>query len=557
VDGLAFPHLMKDHPVRAFQIVQAADFSVAVRLVPRAGYTGDEAASASAPLRRGQRPGGGGAGAGGGRDRPHPLRQVAPGGDRGRPGRERRVSARVAAARLPAARYPDDGGEAVGAALERVAGLLGWDEDRQRGPLAGVIPPGARVLVKPNWVSHENQGTGGFEPLVTHGSLVRAVAGAALRAGAGRVLVGDAPLQGCDFPELLRRSGLEGWGEALAAREPRFAGVEDFRRTRSVVRGGVREAREEERPLEAFVLFDLAGESLLEPVTGARADFRVTQYDPRLMARTHAPGRHRYLVAREAIEADVVINLPKLKTHKKAGVTCALKNLIGINGNKEFLPHHRVGGAAAGGDCYPGGSRIKRALEHALDLQNTTRSPAAARALGGVARVLDFAAVRGGDRLGVEGSWSGNDTIWRTCLDLNRILLYGTADGTLDDAPRRRVVHLVDAVVAGQGDGPLSPDPLPLGLLLGAESAAAMDRVAALLLGYDPARIPVSREAFGRFRWPLAAFAPEEVALAGDLGEGPADGLLPLAGIEITHPAGWRDAAMVPAAAAAPPATPP
>ena len=41
VDGLAFPHLMKDHPVRAFQIVQAADFSVAVRLVPRAGYTGE------------------------------------------------------------------------------------------------------------------------------------------------------------------------------------------------------------------------------------------------------------------------------------------------------------------------------------------------------------------------------------------------------------------------------------------------------------------------------------------------------------------------------------
>ena len=74
------------------------------------------------------------------------------------------------------------------------------------------------------------------------------------------------------------------------------------------------------------------------------------------MRRTHAPGRHQYLVAREVIEADVIVNLPKLKTHKKAGVTCALKNLIGINGNKEYLPHHRVGGAERGGDCYPAAS---------------------------------------------------------------------------------------------------------------------------------------------------------------------------------------------------------
>ncbi|MCV6004648.1 DUF362 domain-containing protein, partial [Escherichia coli] len=85
-----------------------------------------------------------------------------------------------------------------------------------------------------------------------------------------------------------------------------------------------------------FVLFDLGRESLLEPITDQGQNFRVTCYDPRLLAARHAPGRHQYLVSRDIIEADVVINLPKLKTHKKAGLTCALKNLIGINGNKEF-----------------------------------------------------------------------------------------------------------------------------------------------------------------------------------------------------------------------------
>src|SRR6185295_10457402 len=91
-----------------------------------------------------------------------------------------------------------------------------------------------------------------------------------------------------------------------------------------------------------------------------------------------------------------------------------------------------------------------------------------------------------GDELSVEGSWSGNDTIWRTALDLNRILVYGRADGTLADSPQRRVLHIVDAVIAGQGDGPLSPSPLPLGLLVAGENPAAVDWVGAILLGYDP-----------------------------------------------------------------------
>lgn len=30
------------------------------------------------------------------------------------------------------------------------------------------------------------------------------------------------------------------------------------------------------------------------------------------------------------------------KTHRKADVTIFLRNLVGINANKEFLPHHAV-----------------------------------------------------------------------------------------------------------------------------------------------------------------------------------------------------------------------
>ncbi|HEX8131696.1 MAG TPA: DUF362 domain-containing protein [Pyrinomonadaceae bacterium] len=460
--------------------------------------------------------------------------------------------ARVAVAKTPAARYPSDksagasGTDEISDALLRLARELGWGDGEAGGAFAKLIPPGARVLVKPNFVTHVNQGAGGIEPLVTHPSLVRAVVETVLKTGAAEVSVGDAPIQGCDFAALLNATKLDEWSAKLMRRESRFRGIGDFRRTIAVFKDGVRTASENLRDESEFVLFDLGRESLLEPITDESGAFRVTCYDPRLMRRTHAPGRHQYLVARAVLDADVVINLPKLKTHKKAGITCALKNLIGINGNKEFLPHHRIGGASFGGDCYPGANPLKRSLEFVLDRENSTARPALGKVWRGLGVQLERAARLAGDSLGVEGSWSGNDTVWRTALDLNRVILYGQPDATFRDAPARLVVHVADAVVAGQGDGPLAPEALPMGLLIGAGNAAALDWVGAHLLGYDPARVSIAREAFGRFRWPLTTFAHEGVRLCGDLGEGAADELLgascaPL--FQVKHPAGWRDAA--------------
>lgn len=443
------------------------------------------------------------------------------------------------------ARYPEpgDAADSVSAALGRLADTLDWCRPG-RGPLGGVIAPGARVLVKPNFVLHRNEGTGGMEPMVTHASLVRAAVAAALAAGAGEVTVGDAPLQSCAFDALLAATGLDLWAAGLAAREPRFRGIRDFRRTTCTVALGVRHAAEELQPEQRFVAFDLGTDSLLEPITDPRRPFRVCWYDPRPMARAHAPGRHHYLVAREVLEADVVLNLPKLKTHKKAGLTCALKNLIGINGNKEYLPHHRMGGSGEGGDCYPGSSAVKRGLEYAADRQNLAASPAVALFWRGAALGLTRITRLGGDRFGYEGSWSGNDTIWRTCLDLNRILLYGRPDGGMAEGLERRVVHIADAVVAGQGDGPLAPQPLPLGLVMGADNAVAMDWVAAHLLGYDPERLPLVRGGFARFRWPLAGFSREDVTVTGDAGSGTPAGVLARAGLPLpeAYPVGWRDA---------------
>lgn len=453
-------------------------------------------------------------------------------------------NARVSAARLASPVYPSSEGEnEVARAITQNAENLGW-ADEKRGAFGKVINEGARVLIKPNLVFHFNKGIGGMLPLVTHPSVIKAVVGEVLKANPAQVTVGDAPIQSCNFAELLRSSGLDRWAEDLQKIEPRFRGIQDFRRTVCVITDGVRVAEENRQSTENYVLYNLGKDSLLEAITDDKNSFRVTRYDPRLMAKTHSPGNHQYLVAREIIEADVVINLPKLKTHRKAGITSALKNLVGINGNKEYLPHHRIGGTASGGDCYPGNDAVKRALESVLDRQNMTASVTKGKMLATVGTQLERIMRLKGDKIGVEGAWSGNLTVALMCLDLNRVLLYGKTDATLGETIQRRVLHVVDAVIAGQGDGPLMPDALPLGLILAGDNASALDWVGAYLLGYDAGRIPLLKHSLENFRWRIADFEPGEIELIGEWEENLTAATLPLFARRqtVVHPSGWLDA---------------
>jgi hypothetical protein len=262
---------------------------------------------------------------------------------------------------------------------------------------------------------------------------------------------------------------------------------------------------------EDYILFDLGAASQLEPLCSGRTHFRVTMYDPDIIEATHRRGLHQYLVARELIDANVVINVPKVKTHKKAGFTGALKNLVGINGHKSYLAHHRKGAESEGGDCYLQPDCKKRLTEELLDFVNRNAESHLASLYAAAARV----AIRGQRALDaafdLEGSWYGNDTVWRMTLDLQRIARFGRPDGSIASEPQRRILHLADGIIAGQGEGPLAPEPLPLGIISLGLSAAAVDLVNSLLLGLDPERIPLIRRALD-----LEGFPPGEVVVFVD-----------------------------------------
>ncbi len=395
-------------------------------------------------------------------------------------------------------------------------------------PLEALVRPGGRVVIKPNFVAHRNRRPSAADDtdcLVTHGSFVRAVLDYAARAlgTSGEVLVCDAPVQGTRWPELSRLVGLDA---VLADARRRFPGVRfearDHRLTHAALAGErVRSRRTIEPAPDAYEELDLRGESMLVPLMDRPCAFGVAQYPRRRMSRTHSPESNRYLVPREVLTADLVINLPKMKCHQKAGITCALKNLVGVNGHKDYLPHFRFGSPRTGGDEYPDGGAVWDlywSLIHAeWELDGGPRKAllqAGAAGLGQlmrrVLRVPRTAFARAG------GSWHGNDTLWRTVLDINRAFLYyDRAERAIGSTASRSYLVLLDGLVGGQRESPLAPSPVAAGLVLAARNPLALDTVAAALMGFDWRRIPQLARGWELTRMPLARFGCADVVIRG------------------------------------------
>jgi uncharacterized protein (DUF362 family) len=78
------------------------------------------------------------------------------------------------------------------------------------------------------------------------------------------------------------------------------------------------------------------------------------------------------------------------------------------------------------------------------------------------------------------------------CVDLNRCLYYSDAKGEHFDAPApvRRVLTVMDGIVAGEGAGPLAPKDVPLGVVLTATDPVALDLAAVRLMGFDEKKLP-------------------------------------------------------------------
>lgn len=373
----------------------------------------------------------------------------------------------------------------------------------QWNPLSDIVVPGETVVIKPNFVISRNLKGKTLDAVVTHPSVLRALVDYVYLAlkGRGRIVIADTPQMDCNWDELMRYQRLD----AVIEYYQRALGfpieIYDLRRFQ-VTNPDLPAYSANRTPLpgdpKGMIRVDLGAESKFFGLAG-EARLYGADYDRTETIALHTGARHEYHISGTVLSADTVISVPKMKVHKKVGVTLNLKGLVGTVVNKNCLIHYRLGTPADGGDQMPGTSpgsdlRIVRIQRWLMDRTLARQDPVGDwiyRAALWIYRtcVKPWRPLTASTMQRDGGNWSGNDSCWRMTADLARIFFFAAADGRVHRTRQRKHFCVVDGIVGGENDGPLSPQPVKAGCIVAGENPFAVDMVTTRLMGFDVAKV--------------------------------------------------------------------
>lgn len=389
---------------------------------------------------------------------------------------------------------------------------LGYDSDnygkKNWNPLGWLIKPSEIVFIKPNMISEKHRLNNDWEYVITHGSVIRAVLDYVFLAmnGRGRVIIGDAPQTDSKYNEIINLMGLKeirdfykSFGnfeiELINLQDEYWVQKDDIYIETVTLPGDPR----------GGLVYDLGKDSFFSEFDGKGKKYYGAFYDINETNDHHNDNKHEYAISKSPIIADVFINIPKLKTHKKCGITVNLKSLVGINANKNWLPHYIFGSPEEGGDQFPS-KNIKGALETTIVTKAKNILLKKNPLFNYLARKLKPLAYKiFGDTEKVvrSGNWFGNDTVWRMSLDLNKILMYGQPDGRLDSTKFKKFFSVVDGIISMEGNGPVAGTPKYTGLIIAGDNPVSVDAICAKLMGFDYRKIKLIHKCFNDMNLPL------------------------------------------------------
>lgn len=371
------------------------------------------------------------------------------------------------------------------------------------------------ILIKPNWVIHETKPYHPIDALVTSGQLIDLVIQECLLKyrTASEITIADAPIQSSNWPLMINQSGLDRVIQKYKNYACPKISFLDLRQevvwfdNNKLIRSRHGYFGDPQGYREVII----GNESFLDPITTSNSEFRVADYNPAETQSNHSPGFHRYLIAGSILNADLIINMPKMKSHQKAGITGALKNLVGINGNKANLVHYRIGKNSTSGDEYPRDiprlvvwqARIKDfLLGQSKFIQAILYKPM--QFAWKLLRISFGIEVKSTDVKNSQkkfyltgGAWFGNDTIWRMVYDINKIIMYSSKEGgVLQKVKQREYIAILDGIISGEGNGPLEPLPVKTDLVMFSNDPFLMDMTMARLMGFDCEKIPMLKKYF-------------------------------------------------------------
>jgi hypothetical protein len=409
------------------------------------------------------------------------------------------------------------------------------------------------IVLKPNWVLHQTDPAFPIRALVTDAGLIEAAAEACLDLfpKANSILVADCPLQYADWPRLCEQSGLPPVMARLGTKSSGKIAFRDLRREVFVQKdgfylGGPETGHGDPR---GYCNVSLGSRSHLEAISAQADRFAVNDYSPGVTRSNHGRGSHNYYIAQSILDADLFINLPKWKSHQKSAITAALKNLVGINGDKACLPHFRRGAPKWGGDEYRDEHRWLYWLQTTLRERFQKRNRLAyaclkpgwevLKKLRGIQTRLDNPAEPPPNFYVAGGAWYGNDTLWRMVYDLNLVIQCADAQGQLRDSPQRHCFSMVDGMISGEGNGPLQPLARETDWLICGDDPFAIDTALCHFMGFATEKVPViaRRRTFAGHGWGQFDLNDLAVELDGQrtrVLESPVN-------FHFAPPPGWRD----------------
>ena len=154
-------------------------------------------------------------------------------------------------------------------------------------PFRKLIKPGDMVVLKPNMVMHEH-GLKQFSTdcLITHGSIIRAILDYVYIAlkGKGKIIIGDAPIQDCDFSKVIVENGTRAIVDFYNKNGIKIELI-NFRTERAIIGSsgkieGVKKLKGDPR---GYTAVDLGKDSILYDIIDGYKKFRAPGYNPDLM----------------------------------------------------------------------------------------------------------------------------------------------------------------------------------------------------------------------------------------------------------------------------------
>ncbi len=415
-----------------------------------------------------------------------------------------------------------DKGNEIYKSVREVLYRLGYDREHfgtgAWNPFRTLVTPGNSVVIKPNFVRGTHiWGERGVKAMITNMAVVRPIVDYVLLATAGnvKIIIGDAPIANAKWDDIVVNSGVQELVQFYEAMGVSISLI-DFRKEWALLNQDQvykKKILNPERCEEDYIEVDIKNDSMLCEIMESNGRFEMGGVKSGTIKKYHTIESNTYLIPREVLEADVFINVPKMKTHRMAGLTCAMKNLIGINGEKERIAHYRRGVKSKNCDEFEKFSLVVFWRERIWMKLKYIEKPWSHKLMTWGKRIVQKYVWKGKTfeetyalkppKLYREGGWRGNDTLWRCAVDINRILLYADRTGKMQPAKQRKYLCIVDGVIAGEGEGPLANTPKEARVVFGGTNPVMVDYAAASIMNFDYRLMPMIWASMEPHKYPL------------------------------------------------------